>query len=85
LAFSRLYSNIQQLSPHSEAQRFLQSQALTMALDLGRTRVLLFELDPGSVLSGSGVLAQHHFRQLWVFALRCKPPLSSSKRFGAIY
>jgi hypothetical protein len=38
-----VYSNIQQLSPHSEAQRFLQSQALTMALDLGRTRVLLFE------------------------------------------
>jgi hypothetical protein len=38
-----LYDNIQQLSPHSEAQRSLQSQALTMALDLGRTRVLLFE------------------------------------------
>jgi hypothetical protein len=38
-----VFSNIQQLSPHSEAQRFLQSQALTMALDLGRTRVLLFE------------------------------------------
>jgi len=38
-----VFSNIQQLSPHNEAQRFLQSQALTMALDLGRTRVLLFE------------------------------------------
>jgi hypothetical protein len=38
-----LYSNVQQLSPHGEAQRFLQSQALTMALELGRTRVLLFE------------------------------------------
>ena len=38
-----LYSNIQQLAPHSEAQRSMQSQALTMALDLGRTRVLLFE------------------------------------------
>ena len=38
-----LFDNIQQLSPHSEAQRSLQSQALTMALDLGRTRVLLFE------------------------------------------
>jgi hypothetical protein len=38
-----VYSNIQQLAPHSDAQRFLQSQALTMALDLGRTRVLLFE------------------------------------------
>jgi hypothetical protein len=38
-----LIDDIQQLLPHSEAQRFLQSQALTMALDLGRTRVLLFE------------------------------------------
>jgi hypothetical protein len=56
-----VYSNIQQLSPHSEAQRFLQSQALTMALDLGRTRVLHVrttgELDPGSVPGGAGVLA----------------------------
>ena len=38
-----LFDNIQRLSPQSEAQRFLQGQALTMALDLGRTRVLLFE------------------------------------------
>jgi hypothetical protein len=38
-----LIDDIQQLSPHSEAQRFRQSQALTMALDLGRMRVLLFE------------------------------------------
>jgi hypothetical protein len=38
-----LFDDIQHLAPHSEAQRFLQSQALTMALDLGRTRVLLFE------------------------------------------
>jgi hypothetical protein len=38
-----LIGDIQQLLPHSEAQRFLQSQALTMALDLGRTHVLLFE------------------------------------------
>jgi hypothetical protein len=38
-----LIGDIQQLFPHSEAQRFLQSQALTMALDLGRTHVLLFE------------------------------------------
>ena len=37
-----LYDKIQQLSPQSEAQRSLQNQALTMALDLGRTRVLLF-------------------------------------------
>jgi hypothetical protein len=38
-----LFDNIQQLSPHGEAQRFLQTQALTMTLDLARTRVLLFE------------------------------------------
>jgi hypothetical protein len=38
-----LFDDIQHLAPHSGAQRFLQSQALTMALDLGRTRVLLFE------------------------------------------
>jgi hypothetical protein len=38
-----LYDNIQQLSPHSEVQRSLQNQALTMTFELGRTRVLLFE------------------------------------------
>jgi hypothetical protein len=38
-----LYDNIQQLSPHSEEQRSLQNQALTMTFELGRTRVLLFE------------------------------------------
>jgi hypothetical protein len=38
-----LYDNIQRLSPQSEVQRSLQNQASTIALDLGRTRVLLFE------------------------------------------
>jgi hypothetical protein len=38
-----LYDKIQELSPQTEAQRSLQSQALTTALDLGRTRLLLFE------------------------------------------
>jgi hypothetical protein len=38
-----LYDNIQQLSPHSEAQRSLQNQALTMTFELGRMRVLLFQ------------------------------------------
>jgi hypothetical protein len=38
-----LFDNIQQLSPHSEAQQSLQNQALTMTLDLARARVLLFE------------------------------------------
>jgi hypothetical protein len=38
-----IYDSIQRLAPHSEAQRSLQAQALTIALDLARTRVLLFE------------------------------------------
>jgi hypothetical protein len=38
-----LFDRLQDLSPQNETQRALQSQALTMALDLARTRVLLFE------------------------------------------
>jgi hypothetical protein len=38
-----VYDRIQQLSPQSEAQRSLQNQAATIAFDLGRTRLLLFE------------------------------------------
>lgn len=38
-----LYDNIQRLSPQNDVQRTLQNQASTIALDLGRTRVLLFE------------------------------------------
>ena len=38
-----LYDAIQRLSPQSEVQRSLRNQASTIALDLGRTRVLLFE------------------------------------------
>jgi hypothetical protein len=38
-----LYDQIERLSPQSDAQRALRSQAETMALDVGRTRVLLFE------------------------------------------
>jgi hypothetical protein len=38
-----LYIKLQQLSPQDEAQRSLQNQALTITLDLARTRVLLFE------------------------------------------
>ncbi len=66
-----LYDNIQQLSPQSEAQRSLQNQALTMALDLGRTRVLLFAKLGNSIpvpfLGGVGVLALHYLRELWAF------------------
>src|SRR6266478_319823 len=38
-----LYDKIEALSPQSEAQRALRSQALTLAVDVGRTRLLLFE------------------------------------------
>ena len=38
-----LYDKIQELSPQTEAQRSLRSQALTTALDLGHMRMLLFE------------------------------------------
>jgi Protein of unknown function (DUF4239) len=38
-----LFDRLQDLSPQNEAQHALQSQALRMALDLARTRVLLFE------------------------------------------
>jgi len=38
-----LYGKIEELSPQSDVQRALRSQAETMALDVGRTRVPLFE------------------------------------------
>ena len=38
-----LYDKIAELTPQSDAQRSVQSQALTQALDLGQRRLLLFE------------------------------------------
>ena len=38
-----LFDKLQELSPQNETQRALHSQALMMARDLARTRVLLFE------------------------------------------
>jgi hypothetical protein len=38
-----LAEKIEELSPHDETQRLLRSQTLTMALEVGRTRLLLFE------------------------------------------
>ena len=38
-----LYDKIDGLSPQNETQRSLRGQALTMAADVGRTRLLLFE------------------------------------------
>jgi hypothetical protein len=38
-----LYDKIDALSPQSDAQRALRSEAATLALDVGRTRLMLFE------------------------------------------
>ena len=43
VSFETIYDKIEELSPQSEAQRSLQGQALNMAINLGRTRLLLFE------------------------------------------
>jgi len=38
-----LYDKIEALTPQTDAQRSMQSQALTLAADMARTRLLLFE------------------------------------------
>ena len=38
-----LYDKVEALSPQNDAQRAMQSQALTLAADVGRTRLLVFE------------------------------------------
>ncbi len=40
---------IQQLAPHNDNQRFLQSQALSMAINIGQTRSLMFAQKSSSV------------------------------------
>lgn len=37
-----LFDKIEKLSPHNDEQRFLQSQALSMAIQLGQVRALMF-------------------------------------------
>jgi hypothetical protein len=44
-----LYDAIQDLSPKNDVQRSLQTQALTMTIDLGQTRWLLFEQSGTSI------------------------------------
>lgn len=44
-----LYEKIQALTPQNDSQRSLQSQALNEALDLGKTRWLMFEQASNSV------------------------------------
>ena len=43
-----LYDKIQALSPQNEAQRALQAQASSMAIDLGKLRWLMIEQESGS-------------------------------------
>ena len=43
-----LYDKIQALSPQNEAQRALQVQASSMAIDLGKLRWLMIERESGS-------------------------------------
>jgi hypothetical protein len=44
-----LYEKIQGLKPTDDAQRSLQSQALSLAMDIGKTRWLMYEQATGSV------------------------------------
>ena len=44
-----LFGKIQQLSPQNDNQRFLQSQALSMAIKIGQTRSLMFAQKASSV------------------------------------
>ncbi len=44
-----LFDKIQQLSPSNDEQRFLQSQALSMAIKIGQTRSLMFAQKASSV------------------------------------
>ena len=44
-----LYDKLQDLSPHTDAQRSMQAQALSMALALGQTRWLMYEQSAAAV------------------------------------
>ena len=44
-----LYDKIAGLSPKSDTQRSLKGQALSLAVDLGKTRWLMYEQETGSV------------------------------------
>lgn len=43
-----LFDELQGLAPHTDAQRSIQSQAVTLAISLGQTRLLLFEQNGSS-------------------------------------
>src|ERR1039458_211565 len=48
-----LFDKIQELSPHNENQRFLQSQALSMAIQLGQIRSLMLAQKSSSEIGKS--------------------------------
>src|SRR5271157_303348 len=48
-ASEALFDKIQELSPHNDSQRFLQSQALSTAIKLGQTRSLMVAQKTSSV------------------------------------
>jgi Protein of unknown function (DUF4239) len=48
----RLYDQIQQLSPHNESQTFLKNSALSLAMEIGKTRWLMVEQQSFSVPAG---------------------------------
>jgi hypothetical protein len=43
LGAEALYDQIQQLSPQNDSQRFIKGEALSVAVDIGKTRWLMFE------------------------------------------
>ena len=44
-----IYDKIQELSPKTESQKFLRSQALNLAVQIGQTRWLMFEQESSSI------------------------------------
>jgi Protein of unknown function (DUF4239) len=48
----RLYDEIQQLSPHNDSQTFLKNNALSVAMEIGKTRWLMVEQQSFSVPAG---------------------------------
>src|SRR5262249_49872045 len=62
-----LYAKIQGLAPKDDAQRSFQSQALSIGMDLRKTRWLMYEQETGSVsiplLARAGSLAHYHLHQ----------------------
>src|SRR5262249_25133489 len=63
------YDKIQALSPKNDAQRSLQSQALSIVMDTGKpTAAHVRAMDPSgfySAIGRAGPVVDRHFHQLW--------------------